>query len=82
MVLEMIENRILKKYNKLKSWAEKYQIEAYRLYDRDIPEFPFIVDRYKDFLVVYDKSERIDAEKNHLPLLMTALKNIFQAILC
>ena len=74
----MIENRIQKNYLKLKSWSEKHRIEAYRLYDRDIPEFPFIVDRYKDYFVVHDKSERIDAEKNHLPLLIEALKNIFK----
>ncbi len=73
----MIENRIRKNFQKLQAWSEKNQIEAYRLYDRDIPEFPFIVDRYKDFFVVSDKSERIDEEKNHLPLLLSALKTIF-----
>lgn len=76
-IVDMIENRIQKNISKLKPWAEKYQIQAYRIYDRDIPEFPFIVDRYNEFLVVYDKSQLIDAEKNHLPLLMDALKNIF-----
>lgn len=74
----MIENRILKNFNKLKAWSEKHKIEAYRIYDRDIPEFPFIVDRYKDYFVIHDKSQSIDAEKNHLPLLLTALKNIFK----
>ncbi|MBC7467104.1 MAG: class I SAM-dependent methyltransferase [Bdellovibrio sp.] len=74
----MIENRIQKNFAKLKAWSEKHQIEAYRLYDRDIPEFPFIVDRYKDFFVIHDKSQQIDAEKNHLPLLITALKTLFQ----
>ena len=73
----MIENRLLKNYTKLKAWSEKHQIEAYRLYDRDIPEFPFIVDRYKDYFVIHDKSQHIDAEKNHLPLLLDALKKIF-----
>ena len=72
----MIENRIRKNFLKLQAWSEKNQIEAYRLYDRDIPEFPFIVDRYKDYFVVSDKSEKIDAEKNHLPLLLTALKSM------
>lgn len=74
----MIENRIQKNLAKLKSWSEKHKIEAYRIYDRDIPEFPFIVDRYKDFFVIHDKSSHIDSEKNHLPLLITALKNIFK----
>ena len=46
--------------------------------NRDIPEFPFIVDRYKNQFVIYDKSQRIDEEKNHLPLVIEALKNIFK----
>lgn len=75
----MIQNRLEKNYKKLKSWAEKHQIEAYRLYDRDIPEYPFIVDRYKNDFVVYDKSQKIDEEKNHLPKLIEALKNLFGA---
>ena len=75
----MIENRLRKNYLKLQSWSQKNQIEAYRLYDRDIPEFPFIIDRYKDFFVVSDKSEKIDEEKNHLPLLLIALIIIFTA---
>lgn len=73
----MIQNRLEKNLKKLQPWAEKYQIEAYRIYDRDIPEFPFILDRYKDHFVVYDKSQKIDEEKNHLPHLLTAIKNIF-----
>ncbi len=75
----MIQNRLEKNLKKLQTWSEKNSIEAYRLYDRDIPEFPFIVDRYKNFFVVYDKSQEIDAEKNHLPLLVQALKNLFSA---
>ena len=74
----MIKNRLEKNFKKLQPWSEKNKIEAYRLYDRDIPEFPFIVDRYKNHFVVYDKSQQIDEEKNHLPLLIEALKNLFK----
>lgn len=75
----MIQNRLEKNLKKLKPWADRTQIEAYRLYDRDIPEFPFIVDIYKDHYVVYDKSETFkDKDKNHLPLLMDAIKAIFK----
>jgi 23S rRNA (cytosine1962-C5)-methyltransferase/23S rRNA (guanine2445-N2)-methyltransferase / 23S rRNA (guanine2069-N7)-methyltransferase len=74
----MIQNRIEKNYKKLSAWAEKNKIEAYRLYDRDIPEFPFIVDRYKNYFVIYDKSQKIDEEKNHLPLLIQSIKTLFQ----
>lgn len=73
----MILNRLEKNYKKLSPWSLKNQIEAYRLYDRDIPEFPFIVDVYKNYYVVYDKSQKIDEEKNHLPILIDALKKLF-----
>ncbi len=74
----MIKNRLEKNYKKLKPWALRNHIEAFRLYDRDIPEFPFIVDIYKDFFLVYDKSiESIDKEKGHLPILLTAIKELF-----
>lgn len=74
----MIKNRLEKNLKKLQAWSDKNKIEAYRLYDRDIPEYPFIVDRYKDHFVVYDKSEKIDEEKKHLPLLILALQEIFK----
>ena len=72
----MILNRLEKNYKKLSSWAKKYEIEAFRLYDRDIPEFPFIVDLYGQFVLIYDKSQKIDEDKNHLPLLLEAIKKL------
>ena len=76
----MIQNRIQKNFQKLKGWAQQSKFEAYRIYDRDIPEFPFIVDRYKDYFVIYDRSiDHLDQEKNHFPEVEIALKNIFNA---
>ena len=74
---QMIQNRLEKNSKKLQAWSEKNQIEAYRVYDRDIPEYPFILDRYKDSFVIYDKSQKIDEEKNHLPLMIEATKHVF-----
>ncbi|MEK2647020.1 class I SAM-dependent methyltransferase [Bdellovibrio sp. BCCA] len=77
--MDMIKNRLEKNFKKLKSWSERHQIEAFRLYDRDIPEYPFIVDVYKDHYVVYDKSDFIkDKDKNHLPHVTEALKALFK----
>lgn len=45
-------NRIAKNGRHLSKWARREGIEAYRLYDRDIPEFPFAIDRYGDWLHV------------------------------
>lgn len=77
--MSMIKNRIEKNYKKLLPWSERHQIDAYRLYDRDIPEFPLIVDRYKNFFVVYDKSDSIiDANKNQIEPTLQAVYDIFQ----
>lgn len=75
----MIKNRLDKNLKKLKSWADRQKIEAYRLYDRDIPEYPFIVDVYKDHYVVHDKSDPFkDKDKAHLPHVTEALKFLFK----
>ena len=38
--------RLTKRYKHLKKWAARQQIEAYRVYDADLPEYAFIVDVY------------------------------------
>jgi 23S rRNA (cytosine1962-C5)-methyltransferase len=43
----MFENRLRKNARHLVKWGKRRGISCYRLYDRDIPEFPFIVDYYE-----------------------------------
>jgi len=45
---EMFANRLKKRFTHLKKWARRSGIEAYRLYDRDIPEIPLVLDLYGD----------------------------------
>ena len=42
--------RLAKRSRHLARWARRQGIEAYRLYDRDIPEIPLVIDRYGDWL--------------------------------
>lgn len=78
-----IRNRLQKNLKQLQAWAEKHQIEAYRIYDRDIPDYPFIVDRYKDHFVIYDRgNEAIDGREDkraHFPELIQAIRELFGA---
>lgn len=74
----MIFNKLEKNFKKLKPWADRSKIEAFRLYDKDIPEFPFLVDVYKDFVVVFDKTEEIDQGKNKNDEIKFAIKKLFQ----
>ena len=40
------QHRLAKNARHLGRWARREDIHAYRVYDRDIPEFPLIVDRF------------------------------------
>jgi 23S rRNA (cytosine1962-C5)-methyltransferase len=44
--LEMFKNRLLKVYKHRSKLAKRKQISCYRLYDKDLPEFPVMVDLY------------------------------------
>ena len=39
-------NRLAKNARHLAKWARRQGITCYRLYDRDVPEFPVVIDRY------------------------------------
>lgn len=44
--------RLTKRARHLRKWPTKRGITCYRLYDRDIPEVPFAIDRYGEAVVV------------------------------
>jgi 23S rRNA (cytosine1962-C5)-methyltransferase/23S rRNA (guanine2445-N2)-methyltransferase / 23S rRNA (guanine2069-N7)-methyltransferase len=60
-----IEQRLAKRYKHLRKWAKRNQISAFRLYDRDIPEYPFIVDLYNDKAIIYLRLNDKDIGKEH-----------------
>lgn len=49
---EWLINRIRRNMRQLKSWRKKNNITCYRLYDKDIPEIPLVIDRYENRLHV------------------------------
>ncbi len=59
---QMFVNRIRKNRKKRERWARRAGIEAYRLYDADIPEYRVAVDRYgtKAVVQVYQRSQEMD----------------------
>jgi 23S rRNA G2069 N7-methylase RlmK/C1962 C5-methylase RlmI len=42
----MLHNRVKKRYRHLKKWASRTGTDVFRLYDRDIPEIPLVLDFY------------------------------------
>ncbi|PIT14193.1 oxidoreductase [Snodgrassella alvi] len=41
-------NRLGKNIKHLRKWAQRQGLEAWRMYDRDVPQYPFAVDIYAD----------------------------------
>lgn len=65
--MSAIANRLKKNWEKLKPWASKLEIEAFRLYDRDIPEYPSIIEVFGNHAVVWDRRDDVidrDKDKN------------------
>jgi len=52
--LTPFSNRLQKNLKHWGKWARRRGITCYRLYDRDIPEFPFAIDRYENHLHVQE----------------------------
>lgn len=69
--MSMIEDRIRKNLNRLKPWAHRLGFSSYRLYDWDIPEYPFYVDLYSDeFVVSFKGHEGSPRDEQHLQELL------------
>ena len=43
-------NRIGKNLKHQLKWARRHNLEAWRIYDRDIPQYPFAIDVYRDHI--------------------------------
>lgn len=78
---QMFANRLQKNLKQLSKWARKEEIECYRVYDADMPEYAVAVDLYRDWVHVqeYAPPKTIDPEKAQSRLL-DALAAIPQAL--
>src|SRR3954468_6851994 len=66
--LEMFENRLLKVYKHRSKQAQRQGITCYRVYDHDLPEFPFSIELYSDkvYLAEYLRRHGMEEEEHEL----------------
>lgn len=64
--MEPFANRLQKVNRHIAKWAKRQGITCYRIYDNDMPEFPFCIDRYDDFLHIaeYKANHRMTDEEH------------------
>lgn len=70
-------NRLDRNRRRLGRWARREGIEAWRLYDRDMPEFPLAIDRYGEALHVQVFERRRPLGEAEIATLREALLDHF-----
>ncbi len=76
------KNRIRKNYRHIRKWAQRTQTNCFRIYDRDIKEYPLAIDYYDGrFCAHYFSQTRDQAEprQDHYDATIDALTSIFDA---
>src|SRR5687767_8130130 len=64
--LIMFRNRLQKVSKHLGRQAKRLQVSCYRIYDHDLPEFPFCIELYEDKIYVaeYKRRHSMDEEEH------------------
>jgi 23S rRNA (guanine2445-N2)-methyltransferase / 23S rRNA (guanine2069-N7)-methyltransferase len=62
---QAFRNRLKKNYRHLKKWANKNNIECYRVYDADIPQYAVAIDIYADWVHIqeYQAPKTVDKRR-------------------
>src|SRR3954470_13371964 len=63
---EMFQNRLQKVYKHKSKLAKRQDISCYRIYDHDLPEFPFCIELYEDkiYLAEYLRRHGMSEEEH------------------
>ena len=79
---QMLANRLKKKQQQLHKWIDRNDIEAYRLYDADLPEYAVAIDCYQNHIHIqeYQAPKSIDpkAASKHLDQVLLAVQSVLQ----
>jgi 23S rRNA (cytosine1962-C5)-methyltransferase len=64
--LQMFRNRLAKMYRHVAKLARRQGVTCYRIYDHDLPEFPFCIERYEDkvYLAEYQRRHGMTDEEH------------------
>ena len=79
--LQMFRNRLTKMYRHLSKLARRQNITCYRVYDHDLPEFPFCIELYEDkvYLAEYQRRHGM-TEEEHEAWLESCLPSISEVL--
>lgn len=76
----MFENRLTKVYRHLSKAAARQKISAFRIYDHDLPEAPFLIEKYDDKLYVSEYQRRFEATEDAHAAWLAECKRIMSSV--
>ncbi|MEP6747724.1 MAG: class I SAM-dependent methyltransferase [Bacteroidota bacterium] len=80
--IQMFHNRLTKVFRHISKHAKRQSISCYRFYDRDLPEFPLIIDMYEDKVYLSEyKARHHLTEEQHEAWLQKSLEVISKVTL-
>ena len=77
----MFRNRLEKVYRHLSKQAKRQGISCYRIYDHDLPEFPFLIELYEDRLYVSEYKRRHGLSEAGYEEWIAACKDVMRDLL-
>lgn len=77
----MFYNRLQKVHRHLSKQASRQGISCYRVYDHDLPEFPFLIEIFHDKLYVSEYKRRHEMEESEHNEWLAACKNVMHEVL-
>ena len=79
--LQMFRNRLTKMYRHIARTARRQTVTCYRIYDHDLPEFPFCIERYEDKLYLAEYQRRHGmTEEEHREWLESCIPTISEIL--
>lgn len=75
------KNRLTKNVRHLSKWAKRQHIECFRVYDRDIPEFPFTVEIYANYAQIAEFDRKITENEADLNAFREQIMSIVASVL-
>jgi 23S rRNA G2069 N7-methylase RlmK/C1962 C5-methylase RlmI len=76
----MLKARLKKNYARMKGELKSQKLEAFRLYEQDIPEIPLIIDLYGESAVIYRRDQEGLDDPKQIALYLTEAKDfLFQS---
>lgn len=78
----VLKNRIRKNYRHIRKWAKRTETNCFRIYDKEIKEYPLAIDYYGGRYCVHYFSRKTDLDgpsENFVDEINTILKDLFEA---